>query len=252
MRPALSALCVLAALIALWWAVSAVSGLPSFILPSPIETAAAWWEQRGFVLSNAGVTAAEMAIGFAAGGLLGILCALAMAAAAPVRLVLRPLIVASQAIPVFALAPLLVIWLGYGMAPKIAMAAIVIFFPVAASFADGLRRVPPALAETARIMAGSGWAARLRTLRHVTIPAALPALATGLRVGAGVAAIAAVIGEWVGASEGLGYLMLWANARTKVPLMFAALATLFVLAIGFAALIDLLTRRMTPWLKEDS
>ena len=250
MRLALSSLAVLAVLIAIWWALALGLDLPAFILPAPDAVAAAWWERRDFILQNASITALEMLIGFSAGALLGMLCALTMAAAAPARLVLRPMLIASQAIPVFALAPLFVVWMGYGMAPKIAIAAIVIFFPVATAFADGLRRTPPALAESARLMAGSGFAARLRILRFVTLPAALPALGTGLRVGAGVAAIAAVIGEWAGASEGLGSLMLWANARTQIPLMFAALITLFVLAVAFAALVDLLTRRMTPWISE--
>lgn len=250
MRLALSALATSVALVAAWWALAWVTKLPIYILPSPQDAFAAGWAQRDFVWANTIVTASEMAAGFAAGAVLGMTCALAMAAFAPARLVLRPFIVASQAIPVFALAPLLVVWLGYGMAPKIAMATIVIFFPVATSFADGLRRASPGLRETAVVMAGSGFGARLRTLIHVTLPGALPALGTGLRVGAGVAGIAAVIGEWVGASSGLGFLMLWANARSQVPLMFAALAVLFVLAIAFTAAIDILTRLMTPWVKE--
>lgn len=248
MKPALSALAVLAVLIGVWQIVSLTTGLPAYILPSPAQAFAAGWAQRVFLFDNALVTLSEMALGFLAGASLGILCALAMAAAAPLRLVLRPALIASQAIPVFALSPLFVVWMGYGLAPKIAIAALVIFFPVAIAFADGLRRTPPALAEAARVMAGPG--RRLAILRHVTIPAALPALATGLRLGAGVAAIAAVIGEWAGASSGLGYLMLWANSRAQVPLMFAALITLFALAIAFSALIDLLCRRMTPWFKE--
>jgi len=248
MKPALSALAVLLVLLAIWQGVSLATGLPAYILPSPAETLAAGWVQRDFIAANALVTFSEMVLGFLAGSLLGALCALAMAAASPLRRVLRPALIASQAIPVFALAPLFVVWMGYGLAPKIAIATLVIFFPVAIAFADGLRRTPPALLDAARVMAGPG--ARLRILRHVALPAALPALATGLRLGAGVAAIAAVIGEWAGSSAGLGYLMLWANSRTQVPLMFAALIVLFVLAIAFSALIDLLTRRLTPWLKE--
>lgn len=250
MRLALSSLAVLAVLVAIWWAIAAGFDLPHFILPDPAVVAETWWLRRDFILEQAVVTAIEMGLGFIAGTLLGIACALAMAAAAPARLMLRPVLVASQAIPVFALAPIFVTWMGYGMAPKIALATLVIFFPVAAAFADGLRRVPAALREASAVMAGGGIGARLRTLRHVVIPAALPALGTGMRVGAGVAAIAAVIGEWAGGSEGLGYLMIWANGRSQIPLMFAALITLFALAIAFAALIDFLTRRMTPWVTE--
>ncbi len=248
MKAALSALGVVIVLIAIWQAVSLATGLPPYILPTPGETFAAGWSQRDFIATNALVTLSEMGLGFLAGSLLGITCALAMAMAAPLRLVLRPVLIASQAIPVFALAPLFVVWMGYGLAPKIAIAALVIFFPVALAFTDGLRRTPVALLEAARVMAGPGQ--RLAILRHIAIPAAMPSLATGLRLGAGVAAIAAVIGEWAGASSGLGYLMLWANSRTQVPLMFAALIVLFALAIAFSALVDLFSRRLTPWLSE--
>ncbi len=173
-----------------------------------------------------------------------------MALASPVRAALRPVLIASQAIPVFAIAPILVMWMGYGAAPKIVMAAIVIFFPVATAFADGLRRVPPETLDLARAMGGGRPGFRWRLLAHVQVPAALPALATGLRVAAGVAAIAAVIGEWVGASEGLGYLMPWANARSRIDLMFAALAALIALSLAFYLLIDFICRRMTPWAKD--
>ena len=187
MKAALSALGVLVALVAIWQVVSLATGLPAYILPSPAQTLAAGCAQRTILASNALTTLGEMVLGFATGALLGVLCALAMAAAAPLRRLLRPALIASQAIPVFALAPLFVVWMGYGLAPKIAIAALVIFFPVAIAFADGLRRTPPALLEAARVMAGPG--ARWRVLRHIALPAALPALATGLRLGAGVAAI---------------------------------------------------------------
>lgn len=251
MRLMLSSLAVVALLVAVWQALCWVTALPEYILPGPMRVGEVWWAQRAFILENAAVTAIEMVLGFIAGAVLGVAGALAMSVAAPVRFLLQPVLVASQAIPVFALAPIFVIWMGYGLAPKVAIAALVIFFPVAIAFADGMRRTAPALSEAARIMAGEGLAARLRTLRYVIIPSALPELGTGLRVGAGVAAIAAVIGEWVGASSGLGYLMTWANARAQAPLMFAALATLFALAIAFTVSIDALTKRMTPWARED-
>ncbi|MCC6920913.1 MAG: ABC transporter permease [Alphaproteobacteria bacterium] len=251
MRLVLSSFAVVALLVVVWQAVHWATALPDYILPVPARVGEVWWAQRVFILENAAVTAIEMVLGFVAGAVLGVLCALAMSVAAPVRFVLQPVLVTSQAIPVFALAPIFVIWMGYGLAPKIAIAALVIFFPVAIAFADGMRRTPTALREAARVMAGDGIGARLRALRHITIPSALPDLGTGLRVGAGVAAIAAVIGEWVGASSGLGYLMTWANSRAQAPLMFAALATLFALAIAFTGLIDTVTRRMTPWMRED-
>src|SRR5690606_30394795 len=140
---------------------------------------------------------------------------------------LMPMLVVSQALPVFALAPLLVLWLGYGLTSKVAMAVLIIYFPVTAAFLDGLRRTEPGWLELARTMDASPAA----ILRHIRIPAALPALASGLRVAAAVAPIGAIVGEWVGSSAGLGYLMLHANARMQVDLMFAALLVLAVMAL---------------------
>jgi putative hydroxymethylpyrimidine transport system permease protein len=154
-----------------------------------------------------------------------------------------PVLVISQAMPVFALAPLLVLWLGYGIGSKVAMATLIIFFPVAAAFSDGLRRTDPGWLDLARTMNAGRWA----VLRHVRIPAALPALASGLRVAAAVAPIGAVVGEWVGSSAGLGFLMLHANARMQVDLLFAALITLAALALALFFAVDALLRRALPW-----
>jgi putative hydroxymethylpyrimidine transport system permease protein len=154
-----------------------------------------------------------------------------------------PLIVASQAIPVFAIAPLLVLWLGYGMASKIAAAALIIFFPVASAFYDGLARTQAGWLDLARTMG----ATRASILLRVRFPAALPSLASGVRVAAAVAPIGAVIGEWVGASAGLGFVMLQSNAQMRVDLMFAALIVLAVFALLFYALVNKAMARLVPW-----
>ena len=154
-----------------------------------------------------------------------------------------PVLVVSQAIPVFALAPLMVLWFGFGMTAKILMAMLVIFFPVTANFADGLRRTPPGWLDLARTMNASPWA----VLRHIRLPAALPAFASGLRVATAIAPIGAIIGEWAGASSGLGYVMLNANARIQTDLMFAALFILAVLTIALYVLVDRVLRRLLYW-----
>jgi len=156
-------------------------------------------------------------------------------------------LVASQAVPVFALAPILVLWLGYGMASKVAMACLVIFFPVALAFWDGLRRTDPGWLDLARTMDARPWA----LLWRIRVPAALPALASGLRMAAAVAPIGAVIGEWVGASYGLGFLMFQANARMQTDLVFASLAVLAALAVALYALVDTALRRALPWIPYD-
>jgi putative hydroxymethylpyrimidine transport system permease protein len=144
---------------------------------------------------------------------------------------------------VFAIAPLLVLWFGYGMGSKVVMATLIIYFPVTAAFFDGLRRTEPGWLDLARTMGGSRWA----MLRHIRIPAALPALASGIRVATAVAPIGAVVGEWVGSSRGLGYLMLHANARMQVDLMFAALFTLALFAVTLYFAVDAMLRRALPW-----
>ena len=160
---------------------------------------------------------------------------------------LLPVLVISQAIPVFALAPVLVLWLGYGMSSKIAMAVLIIFFPVTAAFYDGLRRADPEWLELARVMNATSFA----ILRHIRMPAALPAFGSGLRVATAVAPIGAIVGEWVGSSRGLGFYMLHANARMQIDVMFAALAVLAILALTLYFSVDWAMTRIVYWQKEE-
>lgn len=234
-------------LLLVWQAVVLATGVERFILPSPLRVAETWLARADLILAQARITLVEIALGLALGCGFGALAALLMAYFQPARRWLMPALVASQAIPVFALAPILVLWLGYGMASKVAMAALIIFFPVALAFLDGLRRAEPSWLDLARTMTAGSPRARWAELRHVRAPAALPALGSGLRVAAGVAPIGAVIGEWVGSSAGLGYLMLHANARMQTDLMFAALLTLAVLAVALYYAVDFALRRLLPW-----
>ncbi len=237
---------VLCGLLLAWQAVIWLTAVPPYILPAPIEVLAAWSDRADLILSHAATTVAEMLLGLAAGVLLGMTSALTLAHFPPARPWVLPLLVVSQALPVFALAPILVLWLGYGMASKVAMATLIIYFPVTAAFYDGLRRVEPGWLDLASTMGAS----RRAVLRHIRIPAALPALATGLRVATAVVPIGAVVGEWVGSSAGLGYLMLHANARMQIDLMFAALATLAVFALAFYFAVDWALRRAITWQPE--
>ena len=243
MTRAARALIVAAGLIAGWQGIVLATGVPPYILPGPLGVAEAWVTQAPSLLRHAAITFSEIALGLVFGILLGCASAVLMAAVRPARRWLLPVLVVSQAVPVFALAPLLVLWFGYGMASKVVMATLIIFFPVTAAFTDGLRRTDPGWLDLARSMGAGRWA----TLRHIRIPAALPALASGLRVAVAVAPIGAIVGEWVGSSAGLGYLMLHANARMQVDVMFAALLTLALLAVGLWFGVDALLRRALPW-----
>jgi putative hydroxymethylpyrimidine transport system permease protein len=229
-----------------WQAAVLMTAVPAYILPSPAAVLRAGVANARLLGGHAAVTAGEILAGFLIGAALGSATAVAMARFAAVRRWVLPVVVASQAIPVFALAPVLVLWLGYGPASKIAMAVLVIYFPVTAAFLDGLRRTDPGWLDLASVMGARGWA----TMRWIRIPAALPALGSGLRMAAAVAPIGAVIGEWVGSSAGLGFLMLQANARLKVDLMFAALALLAAMGLLLFFSVDRAVRRAVPWMAE--
>jgi len=239
-------LIIFAGLIALWQSTVSFLSLPHYILPAPARVAAAWWDRSGSILHHASVTGAEILVGLALGAMLGCLSALTLASYRPARRWLMPMLVVSQSIPVFALAPILVLWLGYGMGSKVAMATLIIYFPVTTAFLDGLRRTEPGWLDLARTMGAS----RRSILLHLRIPAALPALASGIRVATAIAPIGAVVGEWVGSSAGLGFMMLHANARMQIDVMFAALFTLAVLAVALYFTMDTLLRRATPWLPD--
>ena len=231
---------VFCGLILLWWAFALVFRVPPYMLPTPDRVAAALWHGRDGLLWNAGITVIEIGLGLCFGLLLGAGLALAMMFSPLVRIWTMPILVISQAIPVFALAPLLVLWFGFGLASKVVMAMLVIFFPVTASFFDGLRRTEPGWLELARTMRASPSA----QLRHVRLMAALPAFGSGLRVAAAIAPIGAVIGEWVGSAGGLGYVMLNANARMQIDVCFAALFLLSLMAVALWRLVDVVLRRI--------
>lgn len=234
-----------AGFIALWWLVTLTS-IPAFLLPSPAAVATALWQNADYLRHHTLITLIEILTGMALGVLLGGVLALGMTFSPWLQRWMMPLVITSQAIPVFALAPLLVLWFGFGMSAKVAMAVLVIFFPVTSSFFDGLRRVTPGYLDLARTMGASSAA----QLRHVRLLAALPALGSGLRMAAAVAPIGAIIGEWVGSAEGLGFVMLNANARMQSDMCFAALFILVLMTLALWLTIDLLLRRLITWAPE--
>ena len=230
-------------LICLWWLLQAGLGVPSFMLPSPDAVGRALWNQRAVLMGSAWTTLVETLLGLALGSALGVAFALVLSLSSVLRRWLLPVLLLSQAVPVFALAPLLVLWLGFGLASKVAMAALVIFFPVMSAFHDGLGRVPQGWLDLAQTMGAPRW----RLLLLIRVPAALPPLGTGLRMAAVWAPMGAVVGEWVGASSGLGYLMLNANARVRTDVMFAALVVLSIMTVALWWAMDRAVRRWLFW-----
>jgi putative hydroxymethylpyrimidine transport system permease protein len=236
-------LVVLAGLLLLWQAAVWLTGVPPYLLPAPLAVGRTLLASAPLLLDQATITLLEILLGLAGGVLIGSASALAMALLPPLQPWLLPLLVLGQTIPVFALAPLLVLWFGYGLASKVVMAILIIYFPVAAALFDGLRRTEPGWLDLARTMG----ATRRRILLRLRLPAALPAFGSGLRIATAVAPIGAVVGEWVGSSGGLGYLMLHANARLQIDVMFAALLVLMAMALALYVLVDRTLVRLMPW-----
>ena len=237
---------IAAALIMVWQVLVSLTGVEHFILPSPLRVANALIDRFDLILEHAWITLAEILLGLLFGTILGTISALIMGYFRPARQWLMPVLVISQAVPVFALAPILVLWLGYGMGSKVAMATLIIYFPVTAAFFDGLKRTEFGHLELARTMGAS----RGAVLRHIRIPTALPSFASGLRVATAVAPIGAIVGEWVGSSRGLGFLMLHANARLQIDVMFAALFVLALMAVVIYFFMDWALRSLVNWQPE--
>ncbi len=234
---------ITAILILTWEGIVLGFDMPAYILPSPFDVFSTLLHESSHLWEHTLITAGEIILGLLIGVALGVLLALSIVAFSPLQRWLLPILLISQAIPVFAIAPLLVLWLGYGMASKIAMTTLIIFFPVTTCCYDGLRQTQTGWLEMAQVMG----AKPLYLLRYIRWPAALPALASGLRVAVTIAPIGAVIGEWVGSSGGLGYLMLQANAQLKTDEMFASLVILAVMTIGLYYLVDAFLRWLIPW-----
>ncbi len=227
----------------IWQGLVWVTGAPHFILPSPWRVAQAMFKSRVVILENAWVTAFEVLLGLVIGTLLGAATAIQLALSKTAERLMLPILVFTQAVPVFALAPLLTLWFGYGMGSKIIMAVLIIYFPVTSAFHDGLTRTPQGYRDLAQSMGGG----KYQIMRHIQIPHALPSLGSGLKLAAVYAPIGAVIGEWVGASKGLGYLMLLANGRAKIDLMFASLIVLACLTVILHLAVGILAKRLTVY-----
>lgn len=223
-RAGIAATCLV---LVLWQTVIWTTGVARFILPPPALVAQTIWESRALLAEHAAITMAEVLIGLVLGAAFGFVSAIGLVASPTVRALVRPILVFSQAVPVFALAPILTLWLGFGLWSKITMTIIIIYFPVTSSFFDALMRTNRDWIGLAKVMGASP----ARIMWYIRVPAAMPGFASGLRLAAVYAPIGAIIGEWVGASKGLGYLMLLANGRAKTDLMFAALIVLAVLTL---------------------
>jgi ABC-type nitrate/sulfonate/bicarbonate transport system permease component len=250
MRRWLPPLAVIAALLGLWelaarWELIADAlSIEPFLVPAPSDVAESLWTDRELLAENAWVTVQEVLLGFATAVAAGVTFAVALHLSEVLRRAFYPLLIASQTVPVIAIAPILVVWLGFGIGPKLAIIALVCFFPITVNTLDGLRSVDPELPRMMRTLD----ATRVQILRRVEIPAALPFLFSGAKIAAVISVIGAVFGEWSGADEGLGHLILVAQGQVQTARVFAAVVVLSALAIALFGLLALLERRYGWWL----
>ena len=234
---------IMLAALGLWELVVRLAHIPEYLLPAPSQIAgdlAADWQ----VLSPALlVTLQEVLLGFAIAAAAGVGLAVLLHLSPVVRRAVYPILIGSQTVPIIVLAPILVIMLGYGMAPKLVIIALICFFPIVVNGIDGLRSVDPELIRMMRTLDASRWA----ILRRVEFPAALPTMFSGLRVAATFAAIGAVFGEWSGSNQGLGYVMLAATPNLLTARIFAAIVLLTAVALALFGVVSLLERIFVPW-----
>ncbi len=237
-----AALVVLAGLAA-WEAVVRAGAVDALILPAPTQVVSALWTDRALLAPDLAVTLYEVLAGLGAAVVAGTAFAVAMHLSAAARRAIGPLVVGSQAVPVPVVAPLLVLVLGFGLAPKVLMVALVCFFPVTINLYDGLRSADPDQRKVLASFAATRW----QTFRLLEAPAALPQALTGVRIAAAVAVIGAVFAEWAGADAGLGHALLIANGQLLTPRAFACVLLLFLLAVVLYEACSLLERRLVRW-----
>jgi NitT/TauT family transport system permease protein len=228
-----------------WYLVTRITDLPAFILPPPDLVWTRFWQVvgDGSLLRNALVTMIEVLAGLALGAGVATILGYLLARSLTFERLLSPYIVASQAVPVVAIAPLLVIWFGPGLASKVLICALIVFFPVLINTVVGLRSVPEELHDLMRSLQATRW----QTMRYLEIPAALPVLLGGLRIGATLAVIGAVVGEFVGADRGLGFLINVGRGRYDTALVFVAVFTLVLLALSLYGIVVIIENRSLSW-----
>lgn len=234
---------VLLGLFALWWFVAWRELVPAYLVPSPgavAETMVADW---AMLLEHTWVTTLETIIGFVLAAVIGVATAVLLVYSRTAEKSLYPLILFAQVIPKIAIAPILVVWFGFGMTPKIVLAVLIAFFPVVVSAVAGLRSVDPELLEMSATMGASRW----KTFRKIRFPGALPQLMSGLKVAVTLAVVGAVVGEFVGADRGLGYVLLLASGNLDAPLLFADLILMSLIGVVLFVLVEVLERFLIPW-----
>ncbi|HEY6636204.1 MAG TPA: ABC transporter permease [Solirubrobacterales bacterium] len=224
------------------WIANALN-IEDFLVPAPSDIAKSLWEDRSLLLSNGWVTLKEVLLGFLIAAVAGMAFAILIHLSELARRAVYPLLIGSQTVPIVILAPILVVWFGFGLTPKLVIVALICFFPITVNTLDGLRSVDPDLTKMMRALG----ARRFQRLWRVEIPTALPYAFSGARVAITVSVIGAVFAEYVGSSEGLGHLINQAQAQLLTARSFAAVVVLSAMALALFALVTLIERRVVTW-----
>ena len=249
MKRVLAPIVLIAVLLAAWqaaakWHVLADAlSIKPYLVPAPSDIASSLWNDRSLLADQGWVTLKEIVLGFLLSVVIGFAFALILHLSDTARRAFYPLLVGSQAIPIIAVAPVLVVWFGFGVGPKLAIIALVCFFPVTVNTLDGLRAVDPELPKLMRTLD----AGRRQTLARVEIPSALPNFFSGAKIAVAVAVIAAVFGEWAGSDSGLGYVLIQSEAQLETARLFAAIVVLAAFAILLFTALGLVERRVAWW-----
>lgn len=234
---------ILIGLVAAWELWVQLADVPQWQLPAPSEIAEELGSSSGLLWEHTLVTLKEIVFGFLAALASGLLLAAGIAYSRVLERSVYPIVIASQTVPIIAIAPLLLIWVGYGLTPKIIIVALICFYPIAVNTVDGLKAVDPDMVNMLRTLGASRW----QVFTKLQIPTALPFMFSGIKIGISVSVIAAVIGEWVGASEGLGYLITYSQPLFLTARVFAAIFVLSVMGITLFVLAVVAERLMMPW-----
>ena len=227
----------------IWWLIQYLTNSPSYILPNPYEVFLSMKDNLYLLAYHSMITFFEILVGFVLGLILGMYTGILFIISKSMRKWMLPFIILTQAIPVFAIAPVLTLWVGYGIWSKIIMTILIIYFPITIAFYDGLKRIDPMIINLAKMMGANTFSMLLK----IRIPYALPQLSSGLKLAAAFAPMGAVIGEWVGSSKGLGYLMLYASGRVQIDLMFSSIIILAFFTILLYNIVSYVSNYITRW-----
>jgi len=233
----------LLALIGLWEVLARWSGVPSWLLPTPSEIGASMVDWRGELAWHSLVTLYEVLVGFTLSIVVSVPLAVAVVYSRFLQNTIYPILLAMQSMPKVAIAPLLVLWMGFGALPKILVIFLVCFFPIVVATASGLSAVPPALIDLIRSLSATSY----QTFIKIRFPTAIPHIFVGLKIAITFAVIGAVIGEFVSSDQGLGYLILISTSQSRTPLAFGALLILTIMSIALYYSVEFVERRVAPW-----